>query len=52
MGNSRRVWWFLLAVAMIAAAWGFSEPAPAEVSVSPRLPAESLRLFREMATRR
>src|SRR3972149_6750049 len=34
MGNSRRVWWCLLAGAMIASAWGFSEPARAEVSVS------------------
>jgi hypothetical protein len=34
MGNSKRVWWCLLAGAMIAAAWGFSEPARAEVSVS------------------
>jgi len=34
MRNSRRVWWCLLAGAMIAAAWGFSEPARAEVSVS------------------
>ena len=34
MRNSRRVWWCLLAGAMIAAAWGFSEPVRAEVSVS------------------
>lgn len=33
MGNLRRVRWYLLAGAMIAAAWGFSEPARAEVSV-------------------
>lgn len=37
MGNSRRVGWPLLAVAMIAATWGFSEPARAEVSVSVNL---------------
>ena len=34
MGNSRRARWYLLAVAAIAAATGFSEPARAEVSVS------------------
>ena len=34
MGYSRRIWWCLLAGAMIAAAWGFSEPARAEVSVN------------------
>ena len=33
MGNSRRVRRCLLAGAMIAVAWGFSEPARAEVSV-------------------
>ncbi|MBF8259415.1 MAG: hypothetical protein HW377_1789 [Actinobacteria bacterium] len=33
MGNSRRVSWCLLAVAIMAAAWGFSETARAEVSI-------------------
>ena len=34
MGSSRKVRWYLLAGAMIAVAWGFSEPARAEVSVN------------------
>ena len=34
MGNARRVWWGLLAGAVIAAAGGVSEPARAEVSVN------------------
>ena len=33
MGNLRRVPWCLLAGAAIAAAWGFLDPARAEVSV-------------------
>ncbi len=34
MKYSGRSWWCLLAGAMIAAAWGFSEPARAEVSIN------------------
>jgi hypothetical protein len=34
MKNPRRTWWFLAAGAFIAAAWGVSDPARAEVSVN------------------